>query len=336
VTRAARITAFVSGIAEWYAMHRRDLPWRRDLSTVDDTARAYRVLVSEIMLQQTQVSRVAVIYPRFLREFPSLGALARASNRDVLLAWRGMGYNRRALALRDCAADIVRASSERLWRAGCANDAVDFPVEMQDLLSLKGIGPYTAAAIRNFAFNLPTPCLDTNIRRILHRTFVGPERADGTFAKDDRYLLSLAAEVLEEAMAGPFLLPGTAEWHAALMDFGSIVCTKTDPKWDECPLTEKGIMKAAHRVRPMHRVRAASAEPGRMIGARFVPNRITRGRVVDALREAADGLTLNRIGARVSGDWSFSLHRKWLGDILSVLEKEGMVAGRRNKFVLAE
>jgi len=162
MTRAERIEGFVSEIWEWYARHKRDLPWR-DLKEKDETQRAYKILVSEVMLQQTQVPRVIVIYKRFLREFPTLRHLANASNREVILAWRGMGYNSRALRLRDAAITILEEFDG------------EFPKKMEELQSIKGIGHYTAAAIRNFAFNLPTPCLDTNIRRVLHYQFVGKE-----------------------------------------------------------------------------------------------------------------------------------------------------------------
>src|SRR3989338_5172841 len=100
--RPEKIQIFVSEIWNWFARHKRVLPWR-DLKIEDDTERAYQVLVSEIMLQQTQVSRVETAFPRFLRQFPILPDLARASNRDIIIAWQGMGYNSRALRLRDAA-----------------------------------------------------------------------------------------------------------------------------------------------------------------------------------------------------------------------------------------
>src|SRR3989338_7349633 len=102
-----RIQAFVTIIWKWYSIHKRSLPWR-DLPDTDPTERAYKVLVSEIMLQQTQVPRGMIIYRRFLESFPTLRDLASASNRDVLLSWRGMGYNSRALRLRDAAREIVK------------------------------------------------------------------------------------------------------------------------------------------------------------------------------------------------------------------------------------
>ena len=110
MTHAERTEKFVDEIWSWYARHKRTLPWR-DLAIKNDTERAYRILVSEVMLQQTQVSRVIVIYKRFLRQFPKLEDLAAASNRDVILAWRGMGYNSRALRLRNAARTIVDRAS---------------------------------------------------------------------------------------------------------------------------------------------------------------------------------------------------------------------------------
>ena len=240
--RKERIEIFVEELWTWFSTHKRSLPWR-DLQSMGDTLRAYRILVSEVMLQQTQVPRVQITFKRFLEAFPTLRDLAQASNREVLIAWRGMGYNSRALRLRDAAKTI----SEDF-------DGV-FPKSMEELQSIKGIGQYTAAAIRNFAFNLPTPCLDTNIRRVLHRTFVGPENPDGTWKKDDRYLLGLAEEILEKAHSQRTTKNQkrktknlSADWHAALMDFGSLVQTKKNPRWDICPLTKKGICKASRTV----------------------------------------------------------------------------------------
>ncbi|MFH0851270.1 MAG: A/G-specific adenine glycosylase, partial [Candidatus Peregrinibacteria bacterium] len=104
--REEHIRAFVEVIWQWFTCHKRSLPWR-DLKVRDDTERAYRILVSEVMLQQTQVFRVKVVYVRFLKQFPTLRSLAEASNREVIRAWRGMGYNSRALRLRDAARRIV-------------------------------------------------------------------------------------------------------------------------------------------------------------------------------------------------------------------------------------
>jgi adenine-specific DNA glycosylase len=118
---------------------------------------------------------------------------------------------------------------------------------------------------------------------------VGPENADGTWEKDDEFLLGIASEVLEEAIK----TGTTADWHAALMDFGSLVQTKRNPRWDICPLTRERIMKTTKKNFPVTLRRAqgdSQKEPGRLVGSVFVPNRIFRGRIVEALRDAHRGL----------------------------------------------
>lgn len=333
VKRAEHITAFTQVIWEWFDVHKRDLPWR-DLAIDDDMQRAYQVLVSEIMLQQTQVPRVKILFKKFLERFPKIEDLAFASNKDVLLEWRGLGYNSRALRLRDAAREIVNRGA--------------FPTEMNELLSIKGIGAYTAAAVRNFAFNVPTPCLDTNIRRILHRAFFGPERPDGTYPIDDRRLLVLAQDLLATAiddsqLPSTSLRTGSARnsqprdaknWHAALMDFGSIICTKRNPKWDLCPLTARGLMKAAYKVTVDPRAKKAKTEPGRLVGSVFVPNRIFRGKVVEALRDHEAGLSLQAIGQHICIDWDEKIHKEWLKSLVTKLVQDQMIERRKTTFAL--
>jgi len=315
-----RIQAFVEEIWLWYAKNKRTLPWR-DLRITDSTERAYQILVSELMLQQTQVPRVKIIFRQFLKEFPGIKNLAAASNKDVILAWRGMGYNMRALRLRDCAKTI------------CRDYNGIFPTGMQELQSLKGIGHYTAAAIRNFAFYLPTPCLDTNIRRILHRTFVGPESPDGTWEKDDAYLLQIAEHVLTEACRHPTYT--TADWHGALMDFGSLVCTKKNPQWERCPLTRRGICKASYKVPTALQRKKNSSEPGRSVGSVFIPNRIFRGRIVEELRNASLGLKPEEVGQRICEDWSPRQHKRWLLELLQKLCEDQLLQKKGQRYILA-
>ncbi len=358
--RDERIRLFVQEIRSWYVRHKRELPWR-DLDVSDDTQRAYMVLVSEIMLQQTQVPRVIITFKNFLRTFPTLESLAAASNAQILIAWRGMGYNSRALRLRDAARVIIDEFGGV------------FPSDFDQLLSIKGIGHYTAGAVRNFAFNIPTPCIDTNIRRILHRTFVGPENADGSWKKDDQYLLDLAGEILSVVMGydmqmkqlsesaglvGPataglhkgkgwsvegkplgFSSTSTADWHAALMDYGSLVQTKNNPKWDICPLTARGICKTTREMFVKTRGARVSVssqkrlEPGRYVGSTFVPNRIFRGRVVEALRDAPKGLALETIGKEVAIDWSKE-HKPWLQKLINKLVQDSLVAREGTRYAL--
>lgn len=350
--RSIRIQMFVEEIWQWYALHKRLLPWR-DLKDRDPAMRAYKVMVSEIMLQQTQVSRVKIVFKDFLDIFPSIQELASASNKEILLAWRGMGYNARALRLRDAAQKIVT-----LQVAGCRSDTCAlqpatcnhafFPKSMEDLRSIPGIGDYTAAAIRNFAFNIPTPCLDTNIRRILHRTFVGPENSDGTWKKDDKYLLKIAEEVLDTAVQiqnAKYKMQkipcDAASWHAALMDFGSLVQTKSNPKWNECPLTAKKIMKTSQQAFAIAEnckseiLNRTSSEPGRFVGTKYIPNRIFRGKVIEELRDTSEGLKLDVIGRRICLDWSPD-HRSWLQGIVQKLLAERMIAVSGDRYRLFE
>jgi A/G-specific adenine glycosylase len=314
----------------------------------DDTKRAYLILISEVMLQQTQVPRVEITFKRFVRTFPSLSALAKASNRDVLIAWRGMGYNSRALRLRDAARTIVEK-----FGGG-------FPRDFDELRSIKGIGPYTAAAIRNFAFNLPTPCLDTNIRRILHRVFFGPEGRDGRWRTGDGRLLEVAASLLAQAChPEPFGFAqdklrrrmarssksrfdsaqrDTCDWHSALMDFGSLVCTKNSPRCALCPMKKfcpsfdrLNQKRTRHTTQDVRR-----KEPGREIAGKFVPDRIIRGRIVEELRDAEGGLKVQDIGVQVCIDWNPKEHKVWLQKLLKKLETDGLIAGRRATYVLAD
>ncbi|MDD5751381.1 MAG: hypothetical protein PHS73_02575 [Candidatus Peribacteraceae bacterium] len=343
----------------------------------DDTERAYQILVSEVMLQQTQVERVRVIFVDFLKQFPRLRDLARASNREVILAWRGMGYNSRALRLRDAARHIAG----KFLVSGCwllvgehktknqkpvtknhhPTTKNHFPKSMEELQSIPGIGHYTAAAILNFAFNIPTPCIDTNIRRILHRTFIGPENPDGTWKKDDRYLLRLAGEVLQLACHDelvepwarvstlrraqgdtlPYIPHDARNWHAALMDFGSLVQTKSKPKWEECPLTARGLMVTTKssfegsNQKPVTKNQKLR-ESGRIIRGRFTPNRIIRGRIVEALRDARQGLPLDIIGRTVCTDWSKKRHQEWLSEIVEKLKRDKLITCKRKKYILAD
>lgn len=349
--RSERISAFVEAIWAWYADNKRDLPWR-DMPIQDSNERAYRVLVSEIMLQQTQVSRVKIVFKEFLLCFPRLEDLASASNKDVIMAWRGMGYNSRALRLRDAAKTIVEMSQSRkveksverhgdisTFRPFDNSGTFVFPREMNELLSISGIGPYTAAAIRNFAWNLPTPCIDTNIRRILHRTFYGPENADGTWTVNDRRLLKLADEILGVAVTSS-KDRDAANWHAALMDYGSLVQTKNNPKWDRCPLTVQRIMKttplrlASETSKRANVHTSKHPEPGRLVGSAFIPNRIFRGKVVEELRDADNGLSLRDLGQRVCIDWSPAAHEDWLKEIVERLCKDEFLTRQGSRYLL--
>jgi A/G-specific adenine glycosylase len=185
-------------ILSWYRRSGRDLPWRR-------TRDPYRVLVSEVMLQQTQVSRALPAYRRFLRRFPTLRALSRATLGGVLREWSGLGYNRRARDLHG----IARMHPSRLPRTAAGLDA------------LPGVGAYTASAVACFAFGQPAAFADTNIRRVLGRALLG-------HTATDREAIELDARFGSRR--------SSARWHHALMDIGATVCHAKRPRCEVCPV----------------------------------------------------------------------------------------------------
>ena len=200
----APTAALRSDLLGWYRTHRRDLPWRRSRDP-------YAIWVSEIMLQQTQVATVLPYYRRFLDRFPDPATLARASEEEVLSAWSGLGYYRRARALHESARQVTARHAGRL------------PADPQALRRLPGIGRYTAGAIASIAFDLCEPVLDGNVRRVLVRLFAvasGP----GT----DRRLWQLAGDLVR----GPE--PGNL--NQALMELGALVCRPADPNCAACPV----------------------------------------------------------------------------------------------------
>ena len=193
----------------WYHVNGRDLPWRR----TDDP---YHILVSEVMLQQTQVDRVLPKYHEWLKKYPSLEALAEAPIRDVARTWRPLGYNIRPRRLHA----IARESVERYGG--------ELPSDHDTLMSFKGIGAYTAGAIRSFAFRQRAAILDTNVARVLFRIFV----ATGDIkAHAMRKRLWAISEVMVPRKQ-------VFDFNQALMDFGATICVARKPKCDACPMTK--------------------------------------------------------------------------------------------------
>src|SRR5437764_4760375 len=196
-------------LLQWYQEHQRDLPWR----ATDD---AYAILVSEIMLQQTQVDRVLPKYRQFLAAFPTLADLARASTADVISVWVPLGYNRRAISLQSIARQVIAEYDGRI------------PDTIDELLKLKGIGRYTAGAIACFAYHKQVATVDTNIRRVLHRIFLGLELPEPKL--NDATMLAFAEQVLPNDEA--------YNWNQALMDLGATTCSSNNPQCTYCPLQE--------------------------------------------------------------------------------------------------
>lgn len=185
------IAAFQKNILDYYREHKRDLPWR-------GIKNPYYILVSEIMLQQTQVDRVLKKYPEFIRAFPDIAALAKASLRDVVGVWQGMGYNRRALYLKRIAEILIKEYAGIVPRSPAL------------LEKLPGIGYATARSIAAFAFNDPVVFIETNIRSVFINAFF-----PGKKTVDDADIMLLAEKALD--------LGNAREWYSALMDYGSML-----------------------------------------------------------------------------------------------------------------
>ena len=194
-------------LLDWYWKNGRDLPWRR-------TSDPYHILVSEVMLQQTQVDRVLPKYHEWLEKYPSLRALADARIEDVAETWRPLGYNIRPRRLHA----IARESVERYGGT--------LPSDEETLLSFKGIGEYTAGAVLSFAFGRRAAILDTNVARVLYRVFVG--RGDPKAHTMKRHLWAVSRAVLPHRHVFDF--------NQALMDFGATLCTARKPKCLVCPM----------------------------------------------------------------------------------------------------
>jgi A/G-specific adenine glycosylase len=201
------IRAFQQRLLGWYARHGRDLPWRR-------TRVPYRVLVSEIMLQQTQVERVVPKYREFLRRYPTLRDLADADVDEVRRLWYPLGYNVRPLRLHAIARETLARYNGRL------------PDEAEALREMPGIGRYTAGALLAFAYGRDVAVLDTNVRRVLTRVFMSRRRA--ARLRGERALWTLA-EALVPAGRG-------YDFNQALMDFGATWCTPRRPRCPRCPM----------------------------------------------------------------------------------------------------
>ncbi len=325
-------------LLEWYERVGRKLPWR-------ETDDPYAILVSEMMLQQTQVDRVLPKYREFLERFPTLEALAEASTAEVIRAWAPLGYNMRAVRLQAIARQVVAEYQGQI------------PSSVTELLKLKGVGRYTAGAIACFAHQQQVATVDTNIRRVLHRLFVGIEKPEAPPRDEDAWRLAEAALPMGEAY----------RWNQALMDLGATVCTAATPVCENCPmqsicrayqevgqytlfpsskglqaLLQQGRAASATRKRAQPREVYESAEDGQADATlgkvaetpaayKTQPftstTRYFRGRIVDALRMLAPGERVNLmdLGPQVKADFSAD-DLAWLFGLTQRLARDGLIA----------
>jgi A/G-specific adenine glycosylase len=204
-----RRTELVRRLASWFLKNRRDLPWRR-------TGDPYAIWVSEIMLQQTRVKTVLDYYPRFVRAYPTVEKLAKADLAEVLGAWSGLGYYRRARALHAGAREVVECYGGKL------------PSDAASLRAISGIGPYTAGAIASLAFGAREALVDGNVARVFARIFA--MTCDVRSPAGTRQMWELARELVPEAEPGRF--------NEAVMELGATVCLPGEPRCEKCPVRD--------------------------------------------------------------------------------------------------
>ena len=267
---------------DWWSRYARDLPWRFGRTT------PWGVLVSEVMSQQTQMSRVVPYWTAWMKVWPDAASLAAAPKAEVITAWGRLGYPRRALRLQECARQVASQYADRL------------PRDYYQLVALPGIGDYTASAVMSFAYGERIAVIDTNIRRVLSRVFLGRESKGGAASREERQLAwqvlpeDADSEVSDHHVNGDGSLgtadpqirsafwrePPSARWNQAVMELGATVCVARKPACDICPLAGHcRFLKAglpglgAGRTRPRQRFAGT--------------DRQIRGSILQALRQAS-------------------------------------------------
>lgn len=290
-------------LLDWFASAGRDLPWRH-------TRDPYRVLVSEIMLQQIQVVRAIPFYEAFVERFPTVESLATSALADVIRVWGDLGRYRRIVYLHQTAKIIV-----------VHHDGV-VPQDVATLRALPGIGPYTAGAVACFAYESNVAFVDTNMKRVLHRALIGPEHPERPVKED--VLLGLAQRLLPQGRAW--------QWNSALMDLGATVCKPRNLDCATCPLRE--VCRSAGQFLTG---KASPTAVRRTPPYRFEEsNRFYRGRVLAMLRalpateDVAAEIGLDELGRSVCADFDEE-HLSWLRDVVGSLAKDGLAAIREDR-----
>ena len=263
---AERIRRLRAPILAWYRRRKRDLPWRR-------TSDPYAIWVSEVMLQQTTVAAVVPYYERFLDRFPDPAALASASEEDVLAAWSGLGYYRRARALREGAIAVMERHGGRL------------PEGTEALLELPGVGRYTAGAIQSVAFGRARPVVDGNVKRVYSRLFA----LEGTPREIETRCWSIAEALVRGRSPGNL--------NQAVMELGATVCVPKNPRCPSCPLSRWCLARREGRTAELPASRKAAAPRALEIAVAWIED---RGRVL---------LERKRTGGALRGAWDLPMTR---------------------------
>jgi A/G-specific adenine glycosylase len=255
------------------------------------------------MLHQTQVSRVLVLYPLFLKQFPTLRALAEAERSGVVVAWRGLGYNNRAVRLHDLARILVR------------NHGGKIPDDPSVLRELPGIGKYTTHALLVSVHRRDVPVVDVNVRRVLSRVFWRMRTTADLRPEEEIWD---AAQALVPAGRG-------YDWAQALMDLGATICTARSPSCGICPVAR--LCSSGMALRP-----APASRRGTEPSLNGIPNRIYRGKLIEILRTegARSGVRAEILGRRIVPHF-LPRHETWLRNLLDALRRDGLVQLREDQ-----
>jgi A/G-specific adenine glycosylase len=287
----ARLLQAVPILLKWHSKNKRSFIWRGLRRS------PYVVLVSEFMLQQTGTKQVEKKLPEFLRKFSSVKALASAPQAEVLRAWQGLGYNRRALNLHRAAKAIAAMRT--------------FPKTLDELRSLPGVGLYTASAVLAFVHNADIPVVDVNIERVLSRWWKPMRHSNQKLPMRDIYQLDSA------------ILPKgkSSAWHEALMDLGSTICTKNVPKCSICPVAT--CCRSAGKIALKNEARTSSTEK-RFFGE---PRRIWRGRILQ-LVSRNEHITKRKLVLQLKEKFKITetLFVPFVISVLATLQEEGFIA----------
>ncbi len=302
-------------VLEWFEHEGREFPWRsleaaeeqREGEAIHDP---YLILVSEVMLQQTQTARVVEKLPAFLEKFPTVHALADAPKGELIRAWQGMGYNNRALRLQEAVTVIVEKYDG------------NFPSGLAELEALPGIGRYTASALACFAFGQHVPVIDVNVIRVLSRIFYKCYSVNQVM--EERTIRPVAEAIIPEGRA--------YAWHQALMDMGATICTARSPGCERCPVNVQCLSAYPPDVAYYGESKAhRKPEPS----LRGIPRRLWRGRIVELLRNEHEGMQVAEIIDRVLSGDLFSepqpQERNAIVAMINQLMKDGLVTGAKSE-----
>ena len=329
----------------WFRKHGRILPWRmRELSALhkakkisktkvsvlrDSTIASYfttkwnrdpyTIIVSELMLQQTQVDRVLPKFESFIRKWPTVHDLSKAKLSEVLIEWKGLGYNRRAKFLHEMAHAVVHTHKG------------NFPKTEEELRKLSGVGEYTARAVLTFAYGKDIGVVDTNIRRIFSSVMFGKEA--GQVDISTKEFFAVIDQSVPRGKGDP--------WNQALMDFGALVCTAKAPKCDVCPLQTVCIANLSEQKHGFRNYADSLATKNKKInikksGAKKIPfkqaDRYFRGKVIDILRDGPHHM--EKLHQQVKHNYKLHDKKRW-GNIIESLMIDGLITIRGSTVSLA-